>query len=479
MKFLQRSKVIKDQRSVLNTDAFDKRRFKELFEMSDELQKVRAEGILPTMEPLLSDVWASLYKMKPRILIGEIDAVLKSNQTLIKRVMSDEQFENFRRFTRLDDLSAAICTVKFGGKINEWLDDSQQQDEELGMLLNAIREQFSGKQSEKVEKAESEPLQELERAALELDEKLQLTFETNGDRFLQALDEAREETIRIKECLISLMGGLSAGKGAADLKNIPLRNQLSLADKIATDPKMQQIAEWAGRFKQIAQNKQKLNYTAAMERRDVTLGNELERLLPMELALYTHPAVRNEFLRRYAEGEIMQYEQKKREQLGKGPIVICLDQSGSMKLLDNQSKGFVLALLAIAKKQRRDLCVVLFSTSIQSFTYEKGKITAPELIRLVRTYLGGGTDFKLPLNETLKVINKSRFKQADVIFITDGEDELSEAFLNEFNQKKREKKFNVLSLVIGNHTDVTEYFSDKVLHVTNFDEEGSFAAFEI
>ena len=64
---MRRSKSHNENRSVLNTDAFDKRRFKEIFEMSQGLQKIRDEGELPMFEPLLADIWASLYKMKPEI----------------------------------------------------------------------------------------------------------------------------------------------------------------------------------------------------------------------------------------------------------------------------------------------------------------------------------------------------------------------------------------------------------------------------
>jgi uncharacterized protein with von Willebrand factor type A (vWA) domain len=46
-----------------------------------------------------------------------------------------------------------------------------------------------------------------------------------------------------------------------------------------------------------------------MERSGVTLGNDIERLLPMELGLYTHPVTKNDFLRRFVEGQTMMYEQ--------------------------------------------------------------------------------------------------------------------------------------------------------------------------
>ncbi|PID24787.1 VWA domain-containing protein [Sporosarcina sp. P7] len=479
---MKRSKIIRDHRSVLNTDAFDKRRFKELFGMSDGLQKVREEGQLPTTEALLGDVWASLYKMKPRILLELMDPALKTNKTIMEKLMKDEKFEEYRNFTRLDDLAATVCTVKLVEKINLWLAEAKAMDEELLKKMEAVealQDDVPIEHSDRQQDVEDGSVQELADATDKLNDQLEFTLETNGERFLQAIDEAVEESIKVKDSLISLIGGCSAGKGDAELKKVPLREQLAVADQLAMDPKMQEIAEWAGRFQEVAREKQKTTYVEAIERRGVTIGNEIERLLPMELGLYSNESMRKDFLRRFAEGNTMQFEQKKRENLGKGPIVFCLDQSGSMKLLDTQSKGFILALLSIAKKQRRDLCVLLFSTTIQKEVFTKGKITSNEIARLARTFLGGGTDFTLSLQGVLEVIDDSTFKHADVIFVSDGEDEISESFLTEFNDKKKQKEFKVLTLAIGKDTAVAESFSDRVFHITDFDDEGSFIAFEI
>ena len=70
------------------------------------------------------------------------------------------------------------------------------------------------------------------------------------------------------------------------------------------------------------------------------------------------------------------------------------------------------------------------------------------MVKLAQTFLSGGTDFSLSLSKSLSTINESRFKQSDVVFVTDGEDRLRDSFLEEFNKKKREKDFNVLSLFI-------------------------------
>ena len=473
------SKFHNDHRSVLNTDAFDKRRFKEIFEMSQGLQNLRDEGVLPTFEPLLADIWASFYKMKPEMTAVDVDSDLMINKLLMERMMADEYFKRYRSFTRLDDVSSAIGTMKFGESTNKWLSDQKAQDEDLHKRMQEIHALLGQLQEQEWQEEAERGNQPIEEAIAKLKEKLQQTLRDNRESFSQAMAQAMQETKQVKEGLKSLLGGLSAGRGDAELKKVPLRDQLALAEKIATDKKMKEIADWAGRFKQIARKKQKTKHRESMEKRGVTLGNDMERLLPTEFALYMHPITKTDFLRRFVEGQTMQFKQKGREVLEKGPIVFCLDQSGSMYNLDTQSKGFILALMSIARKQRRDFCVIVFSTRTQIYHFKKGKMKASELLRLARTFLGGGTNFALPLDEAVNIINESRFKQADVIFVTDGEDRVKDSFLEAFNKKRQEKSFHVLSLVIGCSTSMVEPFSDKVVQVKDFNDDGSFRAFEM
>ncbi|ARK21059.1 hypothetical protein SporoP32a_05605 [Sporosarcina ureae] len=397
--------------------------------------------------------------------------------------MKDDSFENYRNFTRLDDLSSAIGTVKFGEKTNEWLIEQKERDKGLQKQMQevqAMKRQLQKQEQKNGAGNGSEELQEdLIEAMSDLGDQLQQTLQNNSHSFSEAMSPAIQEMKQTKDSLKSLLGGTSAGSGDAELKKVPLRDQISLAEKIASNKQMKEIADWAGRFKQIARKKQKSKHSDSMERSGVTLGNDIERMLPMELGLYTHPITKNDFLRRFVEGQTMQYELKGHEVLGKGPIVLCLDQSGSMHKLDTQSKGFTLALMSIARKQKRDFCLILFSTRTKIFKYERGKIKISDMINLAQTFLGGGTDFALPLERTMNVINESRFKQADVVFVTDGEDRVKDSFLEVFNKKKKKKEFNVLSLTIGSNAKMVRQFLDKVVQVKDFDDTGSFTAFEI
>lgn len=103
--------------SVLNTDSFDRRHYEKVYEMSGNLQKMNNSGreLLPNFPDLLGDIWASLYKMNPEIQ-EEVKEGLETNRSLMKNIMNEEAFQNFREYTRLDDLSSAVGSVNFGKK---------------------------------------------------------------------------------------------------------------------------------------------------------------------------------------------------------------------------------------------------------------------------------------------------------------------------------------------------------------------------
>lgn len=449
--------------SVLNTDSFDRRRFEQIMDMSAKLQEVerKGESSFPTLGPLLGDVWAGLFKMSPRLL-PETPFELQMNHVLMERIMNEEAYHEFREFTRLDDIASALGTARYSETITSWIDEQLKQDEEW---KKQISEGTAGNQD-----AMKQAVATLEQA-----------LEANGGKLSQALQQAGNQAREDKGNLISIFGGLQAGSGDAELRKVPLREQIRFGEHLANNKKMKQIAEWAGRLKMIAQKKQRSKAKEATNRSGVTMGNEPEHLLPSELMLLSHHATRLDTLRRYAEGQMLQYDLKGQEQLGKGPIVLCLDQSGSMSSQDTRSKGFALALMSIARKQRRDFALIPFAERARKpLIYERGKITVQHMIELAEMFQGGGTDFKSPLNQATKVIEKSRFNKADIVFVTDGLDSLDEEFLTKWQELKIKREVRVLSILLGNEKATTvNRFSDKVVKASSFEDEAVYQAFEI
>jgi Mg-chelatase subunit ChlD len=59
---------------------------------------------------------------------------------------------------------------------------------------------------------------------------------------------------------------------------------------------------------------------------------------------------------------LMQFKLEGKEKEGKGPLIVCIDNSGSMAgEREEWAKGFALGLLTIAKKQKREFCIIHFS----------------------------------------------------------------------------------------------------------------------
>ncbi|QKY69344.1 VWA domain-containing protein [Lentibacillus sp. CBA3610] len=472
------------QASVINNDKFDKRRFQKLYDLSQGLQNLNEfEAPFPTYGSLLNDIWGSLYKMKPELKEREdVPKAFQTNHAFMKRIMDDENFERYRETTRLDDLASAIGTVQFGKKTHEWLKQQREHDDSLDeqmQELNAMQRQFERQRQEYGAGNENQNLQEeLQHRTEELQEVIEQALNPRNNGFDEAMEQALEATQASKQNLKTLMGGTKAGSGEAELKKVPLRDQLALAEQLTDDARLQQIAEWAGRFKLIARKKQKSKHHQATSRRGVTRGNDPARLLPAELALYKNETTRTEFLRRFAQQRIRQHDTAGKDALGQGPIVLCLDQSGSMASLDTQAKGFTLALMSIAKREKRDFAFIPFSGSAYKYLYKEGKLKSEDMVELCQYFIGGGTNFESALRKGVEVIQQTRFKRADIVFVTDGEARVSDNFLDFFQEQKQKHGFHVLSLLIGTNRHV-ETFSDKVVEISDFNDKRSFKAFEI
>ena len=311
--------------------------------------------------------------------------------------MKEEGFIQARSTTGLDDLSSALGTVRYSEKVYEWIDELRKENEDFQKALDeakkaqqsvnraqlnqqeAQEEKQNAEQNEdnegqteaerkqkKATKDQQKAEKAMQQAMQQIQEFMGNALEQNGGKLSQALQQATNETNQAKDELINLLAaGSGAGNGEGELQKLPLRDQIKLAELLSKNKKLREIAEWAGRFKAIARKKQKSKHVETIDRSGVTFGIDVERLLPSELAFYKNPVTKLDFLRRYAEHQTMMYAPEGKETLGKGPIILCLDQSGSMHSLDEQSKGFALALalMMIAKKQRRDFAIVLFSAA--------------------------------------------------------------------------------------------------------------------
>lgn len=477
-------KTNKFYHSCLNTDSYDKRAFNKLMEISPRLQTIEADGdsLFPGYVNFMGDLWSSLYKTDPQInpMAGERG---RKHQPLIQKIVTDEKFEELKKQTTLDDFSAAIASISLNQQTIEEIKRAMAEKEEFKEKMEEMKKTLrdikkNQKAQEKRDLKGKGPTKKQEEKAQELEAKLQQLqqeiAQEVADNMAASLAQIAAETKDTKKGVEDLVSGINPGVGIGEIQKIPLREQLVLAEKLKNTPRIKEVAKWAGRFKNIARKKQKSKHIHSAQREGIVKGSDINLLLPTELAQLKNPLAKYDFFRKFAEKSCLQYNPKGKEVAGKGPIILCLDQSGSMDSIKEQSAGFALAIAMVAKKQRRDFCYIPFSGNVP---YErvldvlKGKLKTEEILKIATEFINGGTNFEEPLAEGLRMIQKKkRYKNADIIFVTDGQSSVSEGFLAFFKNKKQRLKFQIKSVLIGDAVDkkAVEIFSDEMIFAADF-----------
>jgi len=477
--------------SVINTNSFERSKFNRIVEHSSRLQKLKEDDNFPFFEPLLNDIWASFYKHKPLLKSkDDIPDTLNTNHEFIERILNNDIHKKYHSSTQGDETLSIFGTLEMGEQVinwfNEQLDTNKPLNDKIEKLKDTLSNHHENKDYEADEamieadntKSPNQQKETLNELFNDIHQEMLSSLDENGYELDQSLDKAMNEAKNMNDQLTDLLGHSRTGE--SELTNVPLDDRVQLAETLVNNPNMKRIAEWAGKFKRIARNKRKSNSLEGNIRGKVKTGNNLSKILPVERIKYE--INKEDFVDRFNKKQLIQYGNKGKNIMGKGSIIFVIDQSGSMEFLDEQSKGFALALMSIAKKQKRNFIYIPFSHylgKVQYFT--KGQIKPTQMFKLACEFMYGGTNFTLPLEETLKVIQKDNYDDADVIFVTDGEDYMSNDFINTFNKMKAELKFSLLSIVIGkvSSTKHVDDFSDWVIKVTSFDDEKAFNAFII
>ena len=501
--------------SVLNTDNYDQRRFNELLNMSEHLSNLSSIEEPPMFKELLGDIWASFYKMNPELLSKEdLHKSLHSNYNFIEHVMNDQFYHKHKKNTELHDMFSLIGTMEMGEKVIEWfqeqLEQNEQMKEQMKEMKNVLQEMKNNNFNENSQSDNNtsnngselnnqqgdagkdntdkdfkqEDLQgsddKLNNIMEQFADSMQDALNKEGSNLEESLNNAMEEAKDINDNLENLLGGHSKGSGDSVLEKIPLREKIKMADILKKNKKIKEVAKWTGRFKAIARKKRKNKTTEqGLKRGGVVLGNELHRLLPREiLNLEENEA---DFKYRFQKRRLNQFGRKGKSNMGQGSIIFIIDQSGSMSNLDDQSKGFGLALMSIAKRQRRNFVYIPFSNEVGEVRkFSKGRIEPSEMTDLATDFMSGGTEFTLPLEKSLEILKKDKYKHADIVFVTDGRANVPTTFLDEFNKEKNKMNFSVLSLIIGmGDTKMVQCFSDRLIKINSLNEEGAFEVFEI
>ncbi len=209
-------------------------------------------------------------------------------------------------------------------------------------------------------------------------------------------------------------------------------------------------------------------------------SNDIAAALPAELAMLKNPATKKLFQLKFAQKQFLSFayqneqaetqEKTEQEEITmekkepKGPIIICVDTSGSMHgTPENIAKTVAFALAKIAVEQERLCYIISFSTDIETLevkpnedmelTNADGGNYLQKLVRFLRMSFNGGTDAEPALRKALTMLagtdTATGYKNADVLMISDFVMTNLSADLVSAIETEKAKNTDFYSLVIG------------------------------
>jgi uncharacterized protein with von Willebrand factor type A (vWA) domain len=212
---------------------------------------------------------------------------------------------------------------------------------------------------------------------------------------------------------------------------------------------------------------------ARTETKGITQSADIPRMLPVESMLLRHPQFKKLWKARFIERSLATYkvtgfgeqvtkrtieellEVERRRKLERGPIILCLDTSGSMHgTPEYVAKAITLEAIRLAHAEKRRCMLYAFSGPADVHEQElnldeKGLL---QLIQFLSSSFHGGTDISAPMDKAIEKLSKDEWRRSDLIIVTDGEIPDDQVTARKVIKAKQDFGLRVHGLVIGLHS---------------------------
>lgn len=465
----------------------------------------KAGRLLPHAEALYQDLFASLFKLNVVLRPAkEVSVGVFVNRRLMEAVTTSRALEQLRERTLLDEDTTARALMILAEQV---LASLTREDRIRAEELLEIHDIAFDEDALAAREGELEHLGELQEGALPEEEAVRAALKGEIARLRERIEKARKVQERAADRLSREMeteigrsiaslpqkmeevdDQLAAfGLGGAGEGRVGAERRFELGERLLASKKLQLLARLLGAFKEVAfEARRRRVVRAPQEVHAVKMGGSLEHLLPSELLGVTtsRRALHLDFLRRLLEGEVLEYALEAAAE--RGPMVVCVDGSGSMQgSKELWAKAVALTLMEIARREKRRCLALIFSSGGAPFEVElletrrgggaraSGRkiVREQEVLRFAEHFPGGGTSFEEPLRRAVEVVSEGRYRRGDIVFITDGEASVSAELLEELERAKKRHAFRVRGILVdvtkGSRADVLDRFADDVRRITD------------
>ncbi|WP_328973976.1 VWA domain-containing protein [Streptomyces sp. NBC_00239] len=494
-------------------DRFDTMAWRETYGQSPRLAEL-AEELNEKYDhttDLLGDVFLAAYKVTPQVRgRNEMDPSRLVNHQVVTSMVTSPEFEELHRETAGDPYAAAMAVLAQAAALRRMLEQSRRADEQAQQAKAARAEAEEAARTVgttfqraadaaddegTVPEAQASAVHQAVDHAETADEEAQRAEEAVGQALAavtpairaaarRALAEAAEAAR--EEAALMRAWGVEPGQ----LERMSFEQRAELAERLRNG-RLGQFAELIGRFRQMAtgERARKVEH-APGELVGITLGDDLGRVVPSEIAQLGVPALRAVFAAKFAESRLMLYDSRGEQPTGRGAIIACVDCSFSMATPPGGSssdgitaeawaKACALALLDQARQAKRDFVGILFSSADQVSVHAfPASQPAPisRVIDFAEHFFAGGTDFEAPLSAAAEVLerefNTEGRPRGDIVLITDGECEVSEDWMHQWNDTKHRLGYRTFGIAIGHGSathrgSVLEALSDNLRNLND------------
>ncbi|MFD6045571.1 VWA domain-containing protein [Streptomyces koyangensis] len=452
-------------------DPYDRIAWRDLYAQSAALREL-ADGLAARhahTTDLLADAFLAAYLAAPRVReAAEMAPSRLFNRQVVAELTASPGFAVLRRETAGDPYAAALAVLAQAPALRLLLDRTepvreaaQQAGATAGALGAGATSADGAAGSASARAAASAPDTTAEQAVTRAEAAARQALEAAGPGIRATARTATAQAVRVTREEAALMRAWGVGHG--ELERMPYEQRARLAERLRSS----RLARWAeliGRFRQMADGERARKVeNATGELIGVTLGDDLSRVLPSELAHLGLPELRAVFAARYAAGELMLYDSRGEQATGQGAVVACVDTSHSMYeegpggiTREAWSKACALALLDQARHARRDFVGILFSAAdkLQVFRFPADRPAPVErVLEFAETFLGGGTSYQRPLSAAADLLSEEFDTEArgrgDIVLITDDECGVTEEWTRDWLKAKRRLDFRLFGLAVG------------------------------
>lgn len=315
------------------------------------------------------------------------------------------------------------------------------------------------------------------------------------DAALSLLAAAWEGRIRIWDRLESLLGPLGKGLGlgwdlsAGVLAHKGWQHVAQLQDVLNRLPSISELVRELGRLRQtdeldaeslfpdlfaalkrIEEERREIEHPLARHQaKGIERSGDFTRMLPSEAMLLLHPQLKLLWHAKRIERALLTYRvrgtyitrathetdepQPKAYRRERGPIIFCLDTSGSMQGAPELiAKALVLEACRIARDEDRRCFLYSFSGPNEC----KGRELSltPDGLGLLLDFLclsfNGGTHIDRPFLDAITMINAEGWSRADILLVTDGDfPEPSAPVQAIIDDARKRLKLRIAGLLVG------------------------------